>query len=238
MNRQVVTVDGLAGTGKTSISKLLAERLGFVHLSTGLLYRAVGLLALREKVDRTDEELVSFIVDDHSLQLVLDSNRSARVLVDGIDVFDDLYSPEVSESTSQVAQFGRVREKLVGAQREAFPGEDLVAEGRDMGSLIFPDAHFKFFVSTDEPVKVERRLKQLKEARGAMSEQEAKSLKEKMKIEIHERDKRDSEGGFATTFQQPDMYLVDNSTQPLEIVVENLYNVLLDHGIKPRMSGN
>ncbi len=233
MDRTVITVDGLAGTGKTSLSKELARRLGFVHLSTGMLYRAVGYLALSSKIALEDESAIADMLSQHTLSLVCDDSGSARLLLDGEDIVDALYAPEVSEATSKTAQLGAVREALVEPQREAFAGKPLVAEGRDMGSVIFPDADVKFFISVPEEVKVQRRLAQLIEAGHAKTEQERNSLKEKMKIEIHERDVRDAERNLAPTLQTDEMEVVDNSSQPLEKVVQNMYNLVTARGILP-----
>ncbi|MCB0332097.1 MAG: (d)CMP kinase [Bdellovibrionales bacterium] len=233
MDRTVITVDGLAGTGKTSLSKELARRLGFVHLSTGMLYRAVGYLALTTQTSMEDEPAIADLLSKHTLALVCDDSDSARLLLDGKDVVDALYAPEVSEATSKTAQLAAVREALIEPQREAFPGRPLVAEGRDMGSVIFPDAQVKFFVSVPEEVKVERRLAQLIEAGHGKSENERNLLKEKMKIEIHERDVRDAERNLAPTLQTEDMEVVDNSSQPLEKVVQNMYNLVTARGIHP-----
>jgi cytidylate kinase len=225
--RKVITVDGLAGTGKTTLSRLLAERLGFVHMSTGLLYRAVGYLALRAGVPRENEMQVAEVIRKHEICLVLSqgddlSGRSARILVDGEDVFDQLYSPQVSEATSEVAVHPAVRNALIAAQREAFPGEGLVAEGRDMGTVIFPDADVKFWVATDENIKVARRLQQILEKEQGISHERKLQLEREMQIEIHERDKRDQERGLAPTVQGEDMVHIDNSSDSIAEVLEQM----------------
>jgi cytidylate kinase len=109
-----------------------------------MLYRTVGLLALRSNTPRDDEEKLASLIQAHEIALVLSSERSARVSLDGEEIHDELYTPQVSGATSEVAIYRKVREALVEAQREAFPGEGLVAEGRDMGTVIFPDAPAKF----------------------------------------------------------------------------------------------
>ncbi|NBW40783.1 (d)CMP kinase [bacterium] len=225
--RRVITVDGLAGTGKTTLSKLLAERLGFVHMSTGLLYRAVGYLALRANVSRDDQSKLAELIRTHDIKLVLGrkssgDDRSARIVIDGDDVFDSLYSPQVSEATSEVAVHPAVRDALVAAQREAFPGEDLVAEGRDMGTVIFPEADVKFWIETEEKIKVARRLQQILEKEQLISEERKVQLAHEMRIEIHERDKRDQERGLAPSIQGADMVRIANSGSTIEEVLQEM----------------
>lgn len=232
MDRKVITIDGLAGTGKTSISTQLAKKIGFVHFSTGLLYRTVGYISLQAGVDIEDEAKVAEVLKNHTIQLSLDDNRRAIVLLDEKNVSQELYAPEVSEATSIAAQYRSVREQLLRPQREAFPGAHIVAEGRDMGSVIFPDADVKFFIEVDEDVKVARRLNQMKSGRELSTDEELQ-LASEMKREIHERDKRDAERSLAPTTRDNDMILVNNSVDPLDKIVQNMYNSLTQRGITP-----
>jgi len=230
--RIVITVDGLAGTGKTSVSLLLAKRLGFVHFSTGLLYRAVGLLLLESGVDPEDKIAAQQLVEQHKITLgISQDGHSSRVLIDGSDVTDRLYMPEISESTSRAAQHEGIRQRLLALQRGAFSGSNLVVEGRDAGSIVFPDAALKFYIDTDEVVKVERRLKQLEGSIEGRSQDELNSLKKQMKIEIHERDDRDRNREYSPTRCMPDMVFIDNSTEPLEFVVEKMYKLVTERVI-------
>jgi len=236
--RVIITIDGLAGTGKTTISLLLAEKLGFIHFSTGLLYRAVGLLLLTDKIDSNDQNLALETVRKHSIKLGISENLiSASVLIDGVDVTEQLYIPEVSESTSRAAQHSAIRRELLELQRQAFLGKNLVVEGRDAGSVVFPEADLKFYIETKESVKVERRLKQLEERLAGKSASELNNLKEQMKIEIHERDERDQSRALSPTKCMPDMVFIDNSSQPLEFVVEKMYKVVTERGICPGLPG-
>ncbi|MDC0358934.1 (d)CMP kinase [Oligoflexia bacterium] len=226
MDRIVIAVDGLAGSGKTALSKALAQKLGFVYLSTGILYRAVGYLVLQEGNDFDDGAAIANLVQNHTIELGLDADSRAVLRIDGKDVISKLYAPEASEASSKAAQHPEVRAELVKIQRSAFSGRNLVVEGRDIGTVIFPDALAKFYVVADEHVRLERRLKQLVADLGVTDPEELKLLKEKMKIEILERDQRDLLRNVSPAIQADDAILIDNSSQTLTKVVENMYDAV------------
>lgn len=219
--RLVIAVDGLAGSGKTSIARELAARLGYVHLNTGLLYRSVAWLILRAGLNPEAEAELGPLLRKHSISLALDQKLGIRAIVDGQDVTDELQKPEISQATSQAAQFAAVRESLRLAQRNAFPSHNLVAEGRDMGTVIFPDAPLKLFIEVSEQVRIERRLKQLgiavpKDEAGLLK------LRDKIRMEIIDRDKRDAERSLSPTLAAQDAVRIDNSLDPLDKVVERI----------------
>lgn len=230
--RYVVSVDGLAGSGKTTLAKLLAKRLKFIHFSSGLLYRAVGYLALREKVDVGSEKKLCNLVKKHSIRLVVRAG-SSRVLIDGRDLTRYLHTPEVSEATSKSSTHRKVRALLCDAQREAFHPANLVAEGRDMGTVIFPDATLKFFIVANQKVRVERRIKQLDEGKGTVGKAARVDnlLKQKIKIEITERDSRDSKRKVAPTKPARDAIIIDNSRESLTKVLKSMYDAVAKKGI-------
>lgn len=231
-HRPVITVDGLAGTGKTTLSVRLAYHFGFVHLSTGLLYRTVGYLALQQNISRCDGGALAELVGNHEIRMFLSPERSARIILDGKDIFEELYTPDVSEATSEVAIHKEVRAALIGLQRDAFPGEGLVAEGRDMGTVIFPGAEVKFWIETDISVKVARRLQQFMEKEAGMSGERRQALEQSMQKEIFDRDRRDQERGLAPTLRTNDMIVIDNSVRPIEEVVAEMSKVLESRGFR------
>ncbi len=223
MTRKVIAIDGLAGTGKTSLSKALARELGFVHLSTGAIYRALAYLALQHAVPVNDVRALQDLLSRHSIALKRDpESSSSQIIVDGNDVSENLYGPEISEATSKVAQVAEVRDQLRNIQRDAFPGSDIVAEGRDMGTVIFPDADLKFFIEVDPEVSAERRLQQICDEKNVQDAQELAELKEKMKIEIQERNERDQRRVTAPTIAAEDALRIDNSTRPFERVLDEM----------------
>lgn len=166
VRRLVVTIDGPAGTGKSSVAREVARQLDLFVLDTGAMYRAVAWLADRESLDPTDEGSVLDAMDSHPLRPSPDGDRTI-VTVGGVDPGDSLRGADVESIVSIVAALPRVRDRLVEAQQE-FAGRHprLVTEGRDQGSVVFPDATAKFFLTASPQVRARRRAEQIVEAGG------------------------------------------------------------------------
>lgn len=225
--RVIITVDGLAASGKSSVSRELARRLGFIHFSSGLLYRAVGRGALDRGIDIRDEESIGVFVEAHTWEVALDETGAPQVLMDGIPVSRDLSDPRTSEAASCVGASRRVRRALVGPQQQAFMPHPIVAEGRDLGTVIFPDAPLKLFIDAPEEVRIARRIHQFHQADGAPQAVDDKLLS----AEIRERDRRDAEREFSPTVAAKDAVLVDNGTRSLTEVVDSLYHLVRSRGL-------
>ena len=229
--RKVITVDGLAGSGKTTLSKLLAKRLGYAFFSSGAVYRAVALLGLNASVDLESEASVLSELKLHKVDIRSDSDGETRAYLDGVCIEKDIRTPEVSEATSIIAKHPKVRGALTEMQRGIFPGQNLVAEGRDMGTLIFPAAILKFFIEVSEGVRMERRMRQLSADRSGGASYVDSELKIQMKVEITERDKRDRERTVAPTVPAEDAVIIDNSGRSLTEVIEIMYDFASKKGL-------
>src|SRR5919201_384690 len=175
----IVTIDGPAGAGKSSTAKGLAPRLGFEFLDTGAMYRAVSLAALRAGVDWADEPALARLVEQIRIEM-----PPGRVLLDGEDVSELIRTPEVTRGSSVVAAVPAVRRRLVEVQRAIAAGRDMVCEGRDQGTVAFPDAGRKFFLTADAEERLRRRLKEMAD-KGDVVDPEA------LRQALEERDRRD-----------------------------------------------
>jgi CMP/dCMP kinase len=206
----VVTIDGPAGAGKSTAAKALANRLGFDFLDTGAMYRAVALAAIRAGVDLDDESSLAALVAGVRLEM-----PPGRVVLDGEDVTAHIRTPEVSTGASKVAVSAAVRTRLVELQRRIATGRNMVCEGRDQGTVVFPDAARKFFLVADPVERARRRQRQLASA-GTVVE-----LEELVRTQ-QERDRRDAARDLAPMVPAADALVLDTTTLTLDDVVARL----------------
>lgn len=218
----IIAIDGPAGSGKSSTAREVARRLGALFVDTGAMYRAMALKAIQSSTNPEDSEFDAIVA---GTRVALESveNRT-RVLLDGADVSDKIRSESVSSMSSRVSKRSDVRERMVDLQRKtAFDhvarGGSVVMEGRDIGTVVFPEADFKFFVTASAEVRAQRRAEQL----GLKGEivDPASLLKE-----IRQRDDRDSNREMSPLRQSDDAVLVDTSNTTFEEQVENILDVI------------
>jgi len=205
----IITIDGPAGAGKSSAARMLAQRLGFEFLDTGAMYRAVALIALRAGIDLREESALAIVVSS----LRLEMPPGGRVLLDGEDVTDAIRTREVTRATGPVADSPSVRRCLVRMQRAIAEGRNMVCEGRDQGTIVFPDALCKFFLFAD-PVERARRRQQQMETRGEKVELEQLLREQEL------RDQRDEARDLAPMKPAEDAIRMDSTGRIPEQVVE------------------
>ena len=158
----IITIDGPAGSCKSTVAAALAKRLGIAYLDTGAMYRAVTLAALQKQVSLDDPEMLETVIRDSRIE-VAQRDASDRVWLNGCDVTEEIRSHEVTENTHKIAGQARLRKLLVVQQRHiAEQAGALVAEGRDQGTVVFPDARIKFYLDADPACRARRRWEQLK----------------------------------------------------------------------------
>jgi cytidylate kinase len=209
----LITIDGPAGAGKTTVSRILAQRLGFRYVDTGALYRGVALAALAATID---------IADDHGLEKMLKSLTIEFVVRDGVtrlmlneqDVTDKIRSPEITMAASAVSARPVVRQHLLTVQHALGSQKKAVFEGRDMGTVVFPDADLKFYLDASVEVRAMRRFNELKgQNRQSISQVEA---------DIRRRDKNDTTRAVAPLRAAEDAIVIDASDLSAERVVEEM----------------
>lgn len=212
-----IAIDGPAGAGKSTLSRMLADKLGFVYADTGALYRAVGLFAIRNGVSPQDEEGIRGLLPSIQLELAL-SPEGQHVLLCGEDVSAAIRAPEISKAASQVSAIPAVRTFLLSLQKEMATERDIVMDGRDIGTVVLPDAQLKIFLTATPEDRARRRHAELLE----------KGLEipfDQVLSEVKERDAQDTGRAIAPLRAADDALIVDTTGYELEDSLERLYQI-------------
>jgi cytidylate kinase len=212
VNPLIIAIDGPAGAGKSTLAKRLAKDLGFTYLDTGAMYRALALKILQTGVDLADEAVLRALVADTDINLV-EQAGTLRVFLDGVEVSQSIRMPEVSQMASKASALKVVRQRMLELQRDVGQKGSVVAEGRDIGTVVFPKAEVKIFLDASVEERARRRFEELREVGGDVS------LEETLR-EIKERDRRDSERNLAPLRKAIDAITIDNSSLSANEVAE------------------
>jgi cytidylate kinase len=216
MKKSVVTIDGPAGAGKTTVSRMLADRLGYRYIDTGALYRAIALAALEGCIDSKDDGALGKMCTALSLRYVL-TEKGPRLLSNGRDVTDRLRTPEITMLASAVSARPVVRRFLMDVQRAMGREKGAVFEGRDMGTVVFPDADVKFYLDAPEKIRAMRRFLELRP--------KTELTFEEVERDLVRRDKNDSTRVEAPLKPAEDAIRIDSADlSPAEVVT-----VMLGH---------
>ncbi len=230
----IIAIDGPAGAGKSTVAQKLAERLGLAYVDSGATYRAAALKVLDLGVLPDDVRAVAGVVANADIRIATDGSRS-RVFLDGADVSEQIRSAEVTVAAAQVSRLSSVREKLIALQRTLASGRGVVMEGRDIGTVVFPDAPLKIFLEANPEERARRRLEQeTREGRAATLEQTA--------YEIQQRDQLDAERKISPLVAAPDAVKIDSTRLTADQVVERVLDLSRERGLvetgAPTMNGN
>lgn len=211
----VVTIDGPAGAGKSTVARRLARRLGYRLLDTGAIYRAVAITALGRGLDLDDEAGLAAIAADLAIDFAFEGDVN-HVFLGGADVTAAIRTPEASKAASMVSRHPAVRAALLALQRRLGGGGGVVVEGRDTGTVVFPQAGAKFFLTASDEERARRRQLEL-EAGGGVVPSFEHTLRE-----IRERDDRDASRDVAPMVAADDAVIVDSSTASLDEVIDQI----------------
>lgn len=208
-----IAIDGPAGAGKSTAARLLAEKLGYIYIDTGAMYRAVTLKSLMDKINMADEAAIVGVTEQADLVFKTDEHRGTRLFLDGQDVTEAIRTPQVSKNVSLVSRIPGVRHKLSASQRKMASRGGVVMEGRDIGTHVLPDAEVKFFLTASVEERARRRHDELKQLGYNIG------LGEVIR-DIKQRDEIDSSRLLAPLKPAPDAIIIDCSDFSADRVVE------------------
>ena len=221
----VVTIDGPAGAGKSTVAKALAKQLKYFYLDTGAMYRALTLKALTGKTDLTDEQALAALARKTSIDFKEDPQKGLRVFLDGKDVSDAIRTQDVTNNTFYIARAPSVREVMVELQRTIGGRLNVVVEGRDVGTVVFPKAKYKFYLDADVTERSRRRSKELQE-KGQHVEAA------KLRQDIEERDKSDMTRTTGPLKKAADAVVIDSTRLSAQQVVDKMLEIIIGQNIK------
>lgn len=216
----IIAIDGPASSGKSTVARLLAKRLGYIYVDTGAMYRALTLKALRENLDFNSEAKLTELADNTELDIINDSSGNIKVLLDNQDVASLIRTPELTNNVSYVAEAKGVRERMLDNQRKIGKRSRCVFEGRDIGTVVFPDARYKFYLDAEFAERVKRRYKELLERGCEISYEE---IEKDLKV----RDHKDMSREIAPLKKAEDAVYIDTTNMGIEEVVDKLAGYII-----------
>lgn len=205
-----IAIDGPGGAGKSTIAKMVAEKMSMEYIDTGAMYRSIGWLFLKNHVDTEDEDVVRKILEETTMDF-----EDNHVILNGQDISGEIRTPEISKAASICSKLPAVRSKLVALQREIAEGKSVVMDGRDIGTNVLPNAELKIFLTADPMVRAKRRYDQLVEA-GKEADLES------ICADIKERDYQDTHRELNPLRQAEDAVLLDTSNMTIEEVLQQI----------------
>ena len=219
----IIAIDGPAGAGKSTVAKILAKRLGFLYIDTGSMYRALTLKVLDQGIAINDQARIIQLANQIKIDLRNNPDGPLTVLLDGVDVSLAIRQPRITQFVSDVAKIKDVRTVLVKMQREFGQKKDCVLDGRDIGTVVFPQAEKKFFIDASAQERVNRRFKELEGLGQSV-------IKNDVARDLANRDQIDSTREASPLRQAPDAIYIDTSDLSIEQVVDKLFNYCKPNG--------
>ena len=219
----IIAIDGPAGAGKSTVAKILAKRLGFLYIDTGSMYRALTLKVLDQGIAINDQARIIQLANQIKIDLRNNPDGPLTVLLDGVDVSLAIRQPRITQFVSDVAKIKDVRTVLVKMQREFGQKKDCVLDGRDIGTVVFPQAEKKFFIDASAQERVNRRFKELEGLDQSV-------IKNDVARDLANRDQIDSTREASPLRQASDAIYIDTSDLSIEQVVDKLFNYCKPNG--------
>ncbi len=222
----IVAVDGPAGAGKSTVSQILAQKLGFLYIDTGAMYRALTLKAIEQNLGMKDTASLIEMARKTDIDLINNRDGSLKVFLDGHDVTSRIRQPRITKFVSDVAKIKGVREVMLGLQRKLGMRTNSILDGRDIGTVVFPDADKKFYIDADFKVRVQRRYKELKELGQNVTPKEIEK-------DLLNRDTIDSTREYAPLKKAEDAVYIDTTDMTIDEVVNKMLSYvpgLNEHG--------
>lgn len=226
----VITLDGPGGVGKGTVSGLLAKQLGWHYLDSGALYRLAALAAMNHGVDFDNESALAVIAEHLDIRFQQEAGAGVIILLEGDDVTRQIRTEEVGSNASRVAAFSRVRDALLRRQRAFRTEPGLIADGRDMGTVVFTDAPLKIFLTATSDERARRRVLQLEQGGSVVDY-------EKVLQDINERDERDRNRAVAPLKPAEDAVVIDTTELSIESVLERVLQQASDRGLVNHRKG-